>query len=78
MFLAGDHDESHVDEQRDAGTAILLISEDLDEISQVADRIMVMYEGRIMGIMEAGSASIEEIGLMMAGQNFEEAKESVS
>jgi ABC-type uncharacterized transport system ATPase subunit len=54
-------------EQRDRGTAILLISEDLDEIRALSDRIAVMYEGRITGIVERGEASVEQIGLMMAG-----------
>jgi general nucleoside transport system ATP-binding protein len=49
------------------GVAILLMSEDLDEIRALADRILVLYEGRIVGELEAGAASIEEIGLLMAG-----------
>jgi simple sugar transport system ATP-binding protein len=62
-------------EQRDNGRAILLISEDLDEIRQVSDRIMVMYEGQIMGILESEEASIDTIGMMMAGQTGAEIKE---
>lgn len=54
-------------EQRQQGAAILLISEDLDELLAVSDRIAVMYEGRIMGIVVAEEADVEEIGLMMAG-----------
>jgi simple sugar transport system ATP-binding protein len=54
-------------EQRQQGAAILLISEDLDELLAVSDRILVMYEGRVMGIVPAGAADVEEIGLMMAG-----------
>jgi len=53
--------------QREEGAAILLISEDLDELLSVSDRIAVMYEGEIMGIVDAEEADIEEIGLMMAG-----------
>ena len=53
--------------QREAGTAILLISEDLDEIRTLSDRIAVMYEGRVMGVVERGQFSVEQIGLMMAG-----------
>jgi general nucleoside transport system ATP-binding protein len=53
--------------QREAGTAIFLISEDLDEIRTLSDRIAVIYEGRIMGIAERGQATVEQIGLMMAG-----------
>jgi len=54
-------------EQRSAGTAILLISEDLDEIQALSDRIAVMFEGRIIGIVSRDAATVEEIGLMMVG-----------
>ena len=60
-------------EQRDAGTAILLISEDLDEIRTLSDRIAVMYEGRIVGVVERDQATVEQIGLMMAGISMQEA-----
>jgi general nucleoside transport system ATP-binding protein len=60
-------------EQRAAGKAILLISEDLDEIRSLSDRIAVMYEGRFIGIVDRGQATVEEIGLMMAGVPMEEA-----
>ncbi len=54
-------------EERNHGAAILLISEDLDEIFALADRIAVIFEGRIMGTMDAADATLEEVGLMMAG-----------
>lgn len=54
-------------EQRGKGMAILLISEDLDEIMSMSDRIAVMYEGKIAGMVPAAKAKIKEIGLMMAG-----------
>lgn len=54
-------------EQRDKGAAILLISEDLDEILELSDRIAVIYEGEIMGILPAGQANIEQLGLLMSG-----------
>jgi len=54
-------------EQRDHGVAVLLISEDLDEILMVADRVAVMYEGQIVGIVDAHHVDIAQIGLMMAG-----------
>ena len=54
-------------EQRAAGTASLLISEDLDELRALSDRIAVIYEGRIVGIVEGRTASAEALGLMMAG-----------
>jgi simple sugar transport system ATP-binding protein len=52
---------------RKEGKAILLISAELEEILNLADRIAVMFEGRIMGVVDAAGASVEEIGLMMAG-----------
>ncbi len=54
-------------EQRDAGVAILLISTELDEILALSDRIAVMYEGEIVGVVDAVDADVNEIGLMMAG-----------
>jgi simple sugar transport system ATP-binding protein len=59
--------------QREAGTGILLISEDLDEICALSDRIAVMYEGRIIGIVDRGQATREQLGLMMAGVSQAEA-----
>lgn len=53
--------------QREAGAAILLISEDLDEILALADRIAVMYEGEIMEILPRSEAEVERLGLLMAG-----------
>ncbi|MCF7858699.1 MAG: ABC transporter ATP-binding protein [Candidatus Cloacimonetes bacterium] len=53
--------------QRDADKAVLLISYELDEIMNVSDRIAVMYEGKIVGILDAKKADIETLGLMMAG-----------
>ena len=52
---------------RKSGAAILLVSEELDEITSLSDRIAVIYEGRIMGTMPAEDADLEKIGLMMAG-----------
>jgi ABC-type uncharacterized transport system ATPase subunit len=52
---------------RQEGKAILLISAELEELLNLADRIAVMFEGRIMGVVEAAGASVDEIGLMMAG-----------
>jgi simple sugar transport system ATP-binding protein len=54
-------------EQRAEGAAILLISEDLDEIMQLSDTIAVLFEGRIMAIRPADGATPEELGLLMAG-----------
>jgi simple sugar transport system ATP-binding protein len=54
-------------EQRAHGTAILIVSEDLDEVLALSDRIVVMYEGRLIGEVDPKSASREQLGLMMAG-----------
>jgi simple sugar transport system ATP-binding protein len=54
-------------DQRSRGVAILMISEDLEEIFKLSDRIAVLNEGRIMGIVPADEAEIEKIGLLMAG-----------
>jgi simple sugar transport system ATP-binding protein len=51
----------------DSGVGVLLISEDLDEILALADRIAVLYEGRIVGERTAAEATVEELGLLMAG-----------
>jgi simple sugar transport system ATP-binding protein len=49
------------------GVGVLLISEDLDEIRALADRIAVVYEGAIVGEVDPATATVEEIGLLMAG-----------
>ena len=54
--------------QREEGAAVLLVSEDLEEILALSDRIAVMFRGEIMGIVRPGEATLEEIGLMMAGE----------
>jgi simple sugar transport system ATP-binding protein len=57
--------------QRAAGRAILLISAELDEIFNLADRIAVMFEGRIIGELPAARATAEAVGLLMAGRAAE-------
>jgi simple sugar transport system ATP-binding protein len=52
---------------KEQGKAILLVSADLDEILSLSDRIMVMFEGRIEGIISADKATEENVGLMMTG-----------
>jgi simple sugar transport system ATP-binding protein len=54
-------------EQVETGAAVLLISEDIDELLALSNRIAVMYKGEIAGIVAAPQASLDEIGLMMAG-----------
>jgi ABC-type uncharacterized transport system ATPase subunit len=53
--------------ERTRGRAVLLISEDLDEIFSLSDRIAVLFSGEIMGIVKTEDAKLEDIGLMMAG-----------
>lgn len=55
-------------EQRSQGAGILLISEDLDELLALSDRIAVICDGKIMGIVPAAEADIGQLGLMMAGE----------
>jgi simple sugar transport system ATP-binding protein len=52
---------------RDSGCAILLVSAELEEVTALADRLMVMYHGRIVGEVDPSQATKEEIGLMMTG-----------
>ena len=54
-------------DQRERGTAILLVSEELEELLSLSDRIAVIYEGEIMGIVDAEGADINALGLMMTG-----------
>jgi simple sugar transport system ATP-binding protein len=61
-------------EQRSQGVAIMLISEDLDEILALSDRIAVIYEGQVMGIVPRDHATPEMLGLLMAGVRPEDAR----
>jgi simple sugar transport system ATP-binding protein len=58
---------AYLDGAAGAGLAVLLVSEDLDEILALADRIVVMYDGEIAGELDAKGASVEEIGYLMGG-----------
>jgi general nucleoside transport system ATP-binding protein len=59
--------QEHLLEQRKQGAAILLISEELEELLTLSDRIAVLFDGRVMGVVGGATASVEEIGLMMMG-----------
>ena len=64
--------------QRDAGKAVLLVSLELDEVMDVSDRILVMYEGEIVGEFDPKTVSVQELGLYMAGAKRRDAvKEAV-
>ena len=52
---------------RDAGKAVLLVSVELDEVMSLSDRILVMFDGRLVGEVAAGDATEQMLGLMMAG-----------
>jgi simple sugar transport system ATP-binding protein len=57
----------HLVQQRDQGCAVLLVSADLDEILTLADRIAVMYDGKILAIVADNEASRETLAPLMAG-----------
>jgi simple sugar transport system ATP-binding protein len=68
LDIAGtDYVHRQLVEQRDAGAAILLVSLDLDELLTLADRLIVMYRGRVIGEIDGHEATAERIGLMMGG-----------
>jgi simple sugar transport system ATP-binding protein len=53
--------------QRDAGKAVLLVSLELDEVMNLSDRILVMYEGEIVGEFDPKTTDVQTLGLYMAG-----------
>jgi ABC-type uncharacterized transport system ATPase subunit len=65
-------------EQRRKGAAVMLISEDLDEVLALSDRIAVIYEGQVMDIVPRENATSEKLGLLMAGVHPEEAASKTS
>ena len=58
---------SQLVQQRDAGKAVLLVSLELDEVMNLSDRILVMYEGEIVGELDPKTTTVQELGLYMAG-----------
>jgi simple sugar transport system ATP-binding protein len=54
-------------EMRDRGVGVLLVSEELEELLSIADRVAVMFQGRIMGTFATHQAEAEQIGLLMGG-----------
>ena len=63
--------------QRDKGKAVLLVSLELDEVMDVSDRILVMYEGELVGQLDPKQITVEELGLYMAGAKKEAVPEEV-
>ncbi len=63
-------------EERDNGKAVLLVSLELEEVMNVSDRILVMYEGEIVGELDPKKTTAEELGLYMAGAKRDKAKEA--
>lgn len=57
--------------ERARGVAVLLISEDLDELMALADRLLVIFEGEVVGGMPTEEATAERLGLLMSGQREE-------
>lgn len=56
--------------ERDAGRGVLLISEELEELFMLSDRIVVLHEGEVMGIVQPSDTTIEAVGMMMAGKRM--------
>lgn len=67
---AAEYIHERIADQRENGTASVVISEDLDEVMALSDRIAVMFEGRIMGIVNRENATRNVIGLMMTGEEL--------
>ena len=64
-------------EQRDNFKAVLLVSFELEEILNVSDRIAVLHDGEIVGIVNANETSEQELGLLMAGSSLEKARQEL-
>ena len=56
-------------DERSSGTAVLVVSEDLDEVLALSDRVAVMFEGRIVELLDVADATVERLGLLMAGSD---------
>ncbi len=66
-IAASEYVRQRLAQERDRGAAVLLMSEDLDEIFQLSDRIAVIYDGRIVAVTEPDTTTLEEIGMHMTG-----------
>jgi ABC-type uncharacterized transport system ATPase subunit len=63
-------------ERRNKGGAVLLVSEDLEELFEVCDRIAVIFKGQFMGIISADTGNIDDVGMMMTGTRMEDLSDS--
>ena len=61
---------------RDRGTAVRLVSLELDEVMSLSDRILVMYEGQIVGELDPKATNVQELGLYMAGAKRQQGEEA--
>jgi len=71
---ANDYVHRRLVDARDRGAAVLLISTDLEEILTMSDRVLVLYEGQVMGVLPRAAADREVVGLMMAGTRLDAAQ----
>lgn len=65
---------SQIVKDRDAGAGVLLVSLELDEVMNLSDRILVMYEGEIVGELDPKKTTVQELGLYMAGAKRDNVK----
>ena len=72
--LSRDIQQLSLVKQRDEGKAVLLVSLELDEVMSLPDRILVMYEGEIVGEFDPKKTTIQELGLYMTGAHRQEKK----
>ncbi len=70
---AAEYIHERISQERQRGTATVVISEDLDEVMALSDRIAVMFDGKVMGIVDQKDATRESIGLMMTGEQQQSA-----
>ncbi len=71
-----EHIHKRLVDERDAGKAVLLVSLELDEVMSLSDRILVMYEGEIVGELDPETTTVQELGLYMAGAKRMAGKEA--
>ena len=73
---ASEYIHEEIVKQRDAGCGILLVSLELDEVMNLSDRILVMYEGEIVGELDPETTTLQELGLYMSGAKRDDRKEA--